>query len=44
MSQVMSTTLSVNPERKTLRTINTFYLVGLVLDILSTLLAYLSMR
>lgn len=40
----MSTTLSANPETKSLRSINAFYLVGLVLDILSSLLAFLSTR
>lgn len=43
-SQVMSTTLSANPETKALRSINAFYLVGVILDIISALLAFLSAR
>lgn len=40
----MSTTLSADPKTKALHAINAFYLVGLVLDMLSSLLAFLSTR
>ncbi|KAH9986187.1 hypothetical protein BJV74DRAFT_775036 [Russula compacta] len=40
----MSTTLSANPENGAIRAINTLYLGGLVLDILSALLAFLTTR
>jgi hypothetical protein len=40
----MTTTLSVTPETEALRWINALYLVGLVLDVLSALLAFLTTR
>lgn len=40
----MSTTLSISPETKALRSVNILYLGGLVLDILSALLAFLTTR
>ena len=43
-SQVLSTTLSAGPETQNLPWINTLYLIGLVLDILSSLLAFLTTR
>ena len=40
-AQIMNTTLSVNPETKALRWINSLYLVSLVLNVLSALSAFL---